>query len=161
MRASTCNNSPAAKNTLSVHILVFNAIFKWKKLGAHGEIVDLANIGAGHVQDGPEAFHSAWNWVSAKTYNEKQKKISNGRGMSKGHRYQMKEFPVAKYKTIWATHAHSHTTVLEHNPKYKMNIDDEYVNEENKHIFWAKRLQIIYAHNPTSRRWSIPSHFLR
>lgn len=119
MRASTCNNSPAAKNTLGVHILVSNAIFKWKKLGVLGDIVDLANIGAGHVQ-------GDWNWVSAKTYQWKKKQnISNGRGMSRGHRYQMKKFPVAKYKTIWTTHSHSHTIVLEHKPKYKMNIDDE------------------------------------
>lgn len=65
-----------------------------------------------------------------KNYNWK-KNISNGRGMSRGHRYQMREFQVAKYKTIWATHAHSNTIVLECNPKYKMNINDEYVNEEN------------------------------
>ena len=51
--------------------------------------------------------------------------ISNGRGMSRGHRYQMKKFPVAKYKTICATHAHSHTIVLKHKPKYKMNMGDE------------------------------------
>lgn len=66
-----------------------------------------------------------------------------------GHRYQMREFQVAKYKTIWATYAHSHTIVLEC-LKYKMNINNEYVNEENKHIFWAKSLQIIYVENPTS-----------
>lgn len=73
MRASIGNNSPAAKDTLSVHILVSNTILKWKKLGVLGEIVDLTNIGAGHVQDEPEAFHSAWNWVSAKNYNWKKK----------------------------------------------------------------------------------------
>lgn len=152
MRASIGNNSSVAKNKLSVHILVSNTILKWKKVGVLGEIVDLTNIGAGHVQDEPEAFHSAWNWVSTKNYNWRKKNISNGRGILRGHRYQMKEFQVAKYKTIWATHAHSHTTVLEHNPKYKMHINDEYVIEENKHIFWAKRLQIIYVHNTGSRR---------
>lgn len=63
------------------------------------------------------------NKVVLNNYN----KNINSRGVSKGHRYQTKELllpSIKQFELLPHTLSHTHTIVLDHNQKYKINIHE-------------------------------------
>ena len=76
----------------SPQILVSDTILQWKETGVLGKM-DYFRTGVINIQDALGASES-----------KKVLKISNyNGGMSKGHRGQLKELPMTKAETVWAT----------------------------------------------------------